>query len=113
MAFSPTENVLVLFYLPWCREYQAFLPTYKRLSEVYRDDPNVVIAMMDMSVNDLEEMTVHESNTIRFYKAGGEGNEFVTFEGERTVENIEEFINENRVYVEKADQDQEQSEDEL
>ena len=99
MALSPTENVLVLFYLPWCKEYQALLPTYKHLSEVYRDDPSVVIAMMDMAANDMEEMIVHESNTIRFYKAGGEGNEFVTYEGERTVEGFEEFIKEHRVYV--------------
>ncbi|XP_058502398.1 protein disulfide-isomerase A3 [Solea solea] len=48
-----SKDVLIEFYAPWCGHCKSLEPKYKELGEKLAGDPNVVIAKMDATANDV------------------------------------------------------------
>merc|ERR1712228_203776 len=82
VAMNPEKNVLVEFYAPWCGHCKQLTPIWDKLGEKYADHANIVIAKMDSTANELEEIKVQGFPTIKLIKAGD--NSIVDFDGERT-----------------------------
>ncbi|KAG2470784.1 PDIA3 isomerase, partial [Polypterus senegalus] len=47
------KDVLIEFYAPWCGHCKSLEPKYTELGEKLANDPNVVIAKMDATANDV------------------------------------------------------------
>merc|ERR1719237_270920 len=89
-AMNPEKNVLVEFYAPWCGHCKQLTPIWDKLGEKYADHANIVIAKMDSTANELEEIKVQGFPTIKLIKAGD--NSIVDFDGERTEAGFVKFL---------------------
>lgn len=94
------KNVLVLFMEPLCIRCKTIFSFYHNLATSYKNEKDMVIAQMDISMNDVEGVVIHELPTIRLYTAGEDGKHMIEYHGEMTLDAIKKFIEQNRVKVE-------------
>ena len=80
----------VEFYAPWCGHCKQLTPIWDELGEKYKDHETIVIAKMDSTANELEEIKVQGFPTIKLIKAGD--NSIVDFDGERTEAGFVKFL---------------------
>jgi len=92
VAMNVEKDVLVEFYAPWCGHCKQLVPIWDKLGEKYADHPTIVIAKMDSTGNELEEVKVQGFPTIKLFKKGT--NEIVDYNGERTEDGFVKFLEE-------------------
>merc|ERR1712227_409402 len=109
VALDTNKDVLVEFYAPWCGHCKQLAPIWDKLGEKYADSETVVIAKMDSTANELEEVKVQGFPTIKLFKKGT--NEIVDYNGERTLDGLVKFIESDGVDGAAAEDDDEEDED--
>merc|ERR1711971_300461 len=90
VALNPEKDVLVEFYAPWCGHCKQLTPIWDELGEKYKDHETIVIAKMDSTANELEEVKVQGFPTIKLFKKGS--NEAIDFNGDRAVAGFTKFL---------------------
>ena len=65
VARDKTKGVLVEFYAPWCGHCKQLAPIYDQLGKHFEGDSNVVIAKMDSTANELEDIKIQSFPTIK------------------------------------------------
>eukprot|EP00081_Caenorhabditis_elegans_P028403 NP_872239.1 Protein disulfide-isomerase 2 [Caenorhabditis elegans] len=93
VARDNTKNVLVEFYAPWCGHCKQLAPTWDKLGEKFADDESIVIAKMDSTLNEVEDVKIQSFPTIKFFPAGS--NKVVDYTGDRTIEGFTKFLETN------------------
>ncbi|NXW72645.1 PDIA2 isomerase, partial [Hirundo rustica] len=91
VAFDETKNVFVKFYAPWRPHCQAMAAAWEELAERYKDREDIVIAEMDSTANELENITIHGYPTLHYFPAGP-GRKMVEFKSSRDVETFSKFL---------------------
>jgi len=90
VALDVEKNVLVEFYAPWCGHCKQLAPTWDKLGEKFEDNADIVIAKMDSTGNELEDIKIQGFPTIKLFKKGD--NKIVNYSGDRTLEGFEKFL---------------------
>ncbi|XP_033330377.1 protein disulfide isomerase [Megalopta genalis] len=109
VAHDPKKNVLVEFYAPWCTHCQELAPVYEALGEKYKDSEDILIAKVDGTANEFEDIEIAGFPTIILYKK--ETNEPLTYYGERTFEGLSKFLETNGAESEVPQEVLEEDED--
>uniref|UniRef100_A0A672N0H8 Protein disulfide-isomerase n=1 Tax=Sinocyclocheilus grahami TaxID=75366 RepID=A0A672N0H8_SINGR len=109
VAFDETKNVFVEFYAPWCGHCQQLAPIWDELGEKYKDHENIVIAKMDATENDVENVTIQGFPSIKFFPAGAE-KKIVDYNGNRDLETFSKFLDNGGVLPEEESKDDDEDE---
>ena len=65
VAYDKTKSVLVEFYAPWCGHCKQLVPIYDQLAANFADRPEYVIAKMDSTLNEVENVKIQSFPTIK------------------------------------------------
>lgn len=90
VAFDKTKNVLVEFYAPWCGHCKKLAPIWDELGDKFADRDDIVIAKMDSTANEVEEVSVSGFPTLKLFRKGD--NKIEDYNGDRTLEALVEFM---------------------
>lgn len=90
VAKDQSKTVLVAFVAPWCGHCKQLTPIYEQLGEKYKENNDVLIAKMDATANELEDIKIQSFPTIKLFPKNSE--EAIDYQGERTVEALARFI---------------------
>ncbi|XP_074775455.1 protein disulfide-isomerase A2 isoform X1 [Athene noctua] len=91
VAFDETKNVFVKFYAPWCSHCQAMAAAWEALGERYKDHEDIVIAELDSTANELENITISGFPTLHYFPAGP-GRKVIEYKSARDVETFSKFL---------------------
>uniref|UniRef100_A0A8C6J561 protein disulfide-isomerase n=1 Tax=Melopsittacus undulatus TaxID=13146 RepID=A0A8C6J561_MELUD len=70
VAFDETKNVFVKFYAPWCSHCQEMAAAWEELGELYKDHEDIIIAELDATANEMENITITGFPTLHYFPAG-------------------------------------------
>merc|ERR1711887_43878 len=90
VAKDAGKHVLVEFYAPWCGHCKQLAPIWDKLGEKFADSADIVIAKMDSTANELEDIKIQGFPTIKLFHKGD--NKVVDYNGERTLEGFAKFL---------------------
>ncbi|XP_076445933.1 protein disulfide-isomerase-like [Babylonia areolata] len=110
VALDKSKAVFVEFYAPWCGHCKQLAPIWDELGEKFKDKADVVIAKMDSTANEVEEVKVQSFPTLKYFPKDSE--EVVDYNGERTLEAFVKFIESGGTEGAGVPEDEEEDEEE-
>jgi len=91
VALDTEKDVLVEFYAPWCGHCKKLAPIWDELGEKFKDNEKIVIAKLDATTNEVENIKIKGFPTIKLFKSGD--NTVEDYKGGRTLEDFVKFLN--------------------
>lgn len=88
VAMDGGKKVFVEFYAPWCGHCKQLAPIWDKLGEKYADHKDILIAKMDSTTNEVEEVKVQSFPTLKYFSGG----EVIDYKGGRTFEDFVKFL---------------------
>jgi protein disulfide-isomerase A1 len=93
IVLDDEKDVLMEFYAPWCGHCKKLAPIWDQVAADFKDIPNLVLAKMDSTANEVEGVEVSGYPTLKFYPRGAKSAP-VDFDGGREVEDIKNWLKE-------------------
>lgn len=90
VALDKSKDVLVEFYAPWCGHCKQLAPIYDKLGEHYKDNESIVIAKIDATANEMENIKISSFPTIKLFRKGD--NKVIDYALDRTLDEFVRFL---------------------
>lgn len=88
---------MVKFYAPWCGHCKTLAPKWEKAAELLANNPNIVIAKLDSTANEVPSVSVKGFPTLKFFP-GNNKKAPIDYEGDRTEEGIIKFLKEKTTH---------------
>ena len=90
------KDVLIYFDSPMCRICGEFEPKLGELAKkLKKNNPKLLIAVMDGALNDVEDYQIHNFPTIKFYPGNAKDKEPLSFYTRKNINSLFKFIKKN------------------
>jgi len=97
----------VKYYAPWCGHCKKLAPIWDQLGEAFKSNPDITIAKMDSTANEVDGVNVRGYPTLIYYGKDDKAGE--NYDGGRDLEALKLFIEEksglNKGKTESKDSD--------
>jgi protein disulfide-isomerase A1 len=90
VALNAEKAVLVEFYAPWCGHCKQLAPIWDKVGEHFKDHADIVVAKMDSTTNEIEEVKITSFPTLKYFAKGD--NKAIDYKGGRTFDDIVKFL---------------------
>lgn len=67
LVLNTDKEVLVKFYAPWCGHCKTLAPHYDEAAERLSNNPNILIANFDSTVNEVAGVDITGFPTLKFW----------------------------------------------
>lgn len=91
IVMDPTKDVLVEFYAPWCGHCKKLEPILNEVAQKLKSNSGLIIAKMDSTANEVDEVSIQGFPTIKFWPANNKSKP-LDFEGDRTLEGFVSYL---------------------
>jgi len=111
------NDVMILFYAPWCAHCKALHPKYEEVAKKLKaKNPKLVMAKIDATENEVESVNISGFPTVKFYPGNKKDKAPIDYSGDRSVNDIIKFIKINAatpiIYEEDKKEDKKEDEKE-
>lgn len=91
IVLNTDKDVLVEFYAPWCGHCKTLAPHYEEAARRLSNNPNIIIAKVDSTENEVAEVDIQGFPTLKFWgKDKSQGP--IDYTGERTADGIVNWL---------------------
>lgn len=97
VVINSDKDVLVKFYAPWCGHCKALAPEYEKVAKELAGNKNLLIAEIDATENEVEQVHITGFPTIKFWPAGKKDKP-IDYNGERKSEDFIKFLKEKATH---------------
>lgn len=97
VVINSDKDVLVKFYAPWCGHCKALAPEYEKVAKELAGNKNLLIAEIDATENEVEQVHITGFPTIKFW-AAGKKDKPIDYNGERKSEDFIKFLKEKATH---------------
>ena len=91
------NDVFVKFYAPWCGHCKALAPKFVELAKKLKKNRKLLIAEIDSTANEVEEVQITGFPTLKFWP-GGKKEKAIDYNGDRSVDDMIKFIKEHATF---------------
>ena len=89
------KAALVEFYAPWCGHCKKLSPIYDELAlKLKTSNPNIIIAKMDSTTNEVAEVSIQGFPTLKFWPKGNKSTP-MDYSGDRDLNGFMAFLEKN------------------
>ena len=89
------KDVVLYFFAPWCEHCKEFYPKYEKLArKLKKKNPNLLMAKMDATENDIEDFQITKYPTIKFYPGNAKNKPPIHFSNRQSINDLLNLIKE-------------------
>ena len=97
VVLDSNKDVLVNFYIPSCWQCKVLKIFFNKIAENFKDDKNLILAEIDHSLNDVENINLKNYPTLILWPAKNK-KKYKIFRGENRIDDIVKFLIDNVSY---------------
>ena len=100
LVLDSSEDVIVMFYAPWCGWCKKMLPDFDRLAIHFKDySTKLKVMKIDAATYKVEHenIKIYGFPLVNYFKAGNKQNP-VEYKGNRTFDDMVKYINSNKTF---------------
>ena len=95
-VISNDKDILIVFYATWFNDCQILLPEYEKAANKLKEkNPELILAKIDATENEVEDISVYEFPTIKFYPGSNKIGTPQYYSWESTADGIIKYLKDN------------------